>query len=129
MKLGSRRAMDARLVGWVERIRAFYARLRGLCETQHSLGRGPSVGSREELPSPPFGLRRAFPRPAEAYTRRRATQPTKIKCDSPALVNPVMARSEAGEDLVARGPHGGGEVVDGHAFADQRGEPAAARGA
>src|SRR5437867_3490252 len=52
-----------------------------------------------------------------------------MRTESRALVNPVVAPPEAGEDLVADGAHGGGEVVDAHAFADQRGELAPPRGA
>src|SRR5262249_60823832 len=46
-----------------------------------------------------------------------------------ALVNPVVAPPEIGENLVANGPHAGGEVIDADAAADQGGKIAAARGA
>src|SRR5690348_2323527 len=49
--------------------------------------------------------------------------------ESLALVNPVVASSEIGENLVANGPHPGGKVVDADALADQGGKIAAARGA
>src|SRR5262249_33087794 len=49
--------------------------------------------------------------------------------ESLALVNPVVASPEIGENLVANGPHAGGEVVDAYAVADQGGKIAAARGA
>src|SRR5262249_28639309 len=41
----------------------------------------------------------------------------------------VVAPPEIGENLVADGPHAGGEVVDADAAADQGGKIAAARGA
>src|SRR3982074_1896204 len=52
-----------------------------------------------------------------------------MRANSRALVNPVVAPSEMGEDLVADRAHAGGEVVDAHAVADQGGKIAAPRDA
>src|SRR4029453_18492388 len=49
--------------------------------------------------------------------------------ESLALVNPVVASPEIGENLVANGPHAGGEVVDVLPVAAQGGKIPAARGA
>src|SRR5262249_47181130 len=49
--------------------------------------------------------------------------------ESLALVNPVVASPEIGENLVANGAHAGGKVIDADAVADQGGKIAAAGGA
>src|SRR5262245_62481861 len=64
------------------------------------------------------------PKLAAASRSSHAAGPVSL-----ALVNPVVAPPEIGENLVADGPHAGGEVVDAYAVADQGGKIAAARGA
>src|SRR6516225_3920835 len=58
-----------------------------------------------------------------------AQRPRRLRPESLALVDPVVALSEIGENLVANSPHAGGELVDADAVADQGGKIAAARGA
>src|SRR5215475_1883542 len=70
-------------------------------------------------------MRRSARRKRKAARRcARDTGPESL-----ALVNPVVASPEIGENLVANGPHAGGEVIDADAVADQGGKIAPARGA
>src|SRR6516225_12256753 len=64
------------------------------------------------------------PKRAAAWRSARDAGPESL-----ALVNPVVASPEIGENLVANGPHAGGEVVDAYAVANEGGKIAAARGA